>query len=66
MRTILLVFGAIAILVGAVWVLQGSNILTGSAMSGSSLWLALGAVLLVVGVVLAAFGVRSPSKAKTA
>lgn len=39
----------IAILVGAVWILQGANILGGSFMSGRSEWLYIGIVLLIAG-----------------
>jgi hypothetical protein len=34
--------GVVLVLVGAVWILQGSNLLGGSFMSGSQLWLVIG------------------------
>lgn len=50
MRLAGLILGIVLILLGAVWVLQGANILGGSVMSGQSQWLYIGIVLLVVGV----------------
>lgn len=62
MRTAFVILGVIALLLGAVWTLQGAGILMGSFMSGSPLWLGIGIVLVVVGLVLATFGARSPSR----
>ena len=66
MRTVFVGVGLIAALVGIVWTLQGADVLMGSVMSGSSFWLAFGVVLLVVGLILAGWGVRAPSVKKTA
>jgi protein-S-isoprenylcysteine O-methyltransferase Ste14 len=44
--------GIVLLVVGAVWVLQGANVLTGSAMSGRSQWLIVGILLAVAGVAL--------------
>jgi len=41
----------IAIVVGAIWILQGTNILGGSFMSGQSEWLYIGIALAIVGVI---------------
>ena len=46
--------GAVLTLVGLVWALQGAGVLPGSVMSGEREWLAIGLVVVVVGVVLAA------------
>lgn len=43
--------GIILLLLGGLWVAQGSNLLAGSAMSGQSMWLWIGAVVAVVGLV---------------
>lgn len=48
-RPLLLVAG-ILILLGLAWTGQGSGVIGGSAMSGSSFWLAVGVVLLLVGL----------------
>ncbi len=45
-----LIGGAILMLVGLVWALQGLNVLGGSGMSGHSLWLFVGAVVAAAGV----------------
>ena len=66
MRTVFVGIGVIALLVGIVWTLQGADILSGSAMSGSSFWLGAGVVLLLVGIVLAGWGVRAASAKKAA
>ncbi|MHA7986317.1 hypothetical protein ACX9R5_10965 [Rathayibacter sp. CAU 1779] len=48
----LLVVGVIVGIIGLVWMLQGLNVLGGSAMSGSTLWATVGPIVLVVGVLL--------------
>ncbi len=60
MRTAFVAIGVIASLVGIVWTLQGADILMGSVMTGSSFWLAMGILVLAVGIVLGAWGARSP------
>ncbi len=52
MKLVLNVLGILCIPVGAVWTLQGFNIMRGSVMSGHRRWIAIGAVLLVVGVLI--------------
>jgi hypothetical protein len=44
--------GVLGLLIGAVWTLQGLNILGGSFMSGQSQWLAIGAVCAVASLAL--------------
>ncbi len=48
-RPIALVLSVLAILVGAIWILQGVNILPGSFMTGDFQWSIRGAVLALVG-----------------
>jgi len=62
MRTLSLVVGGIAILAGAVWILQGSGVLPGSFMTGQRMWLIIGIIVGVVGLVLAYNGIRGPAK----
>jgi hypothetical protein len=50
--------GVIFVLLGAVWLLQGANIIGGSRMSGSPFWFGMGAVLVVAGAVLVYRGFR--------
>ena len=57
-RRILPIVGVLLILVGGLWLLQGLNVLGGSAMSGSSLWAVVGPIVAVIGVVLIVVGLR--------
>ena len=41
--------GVVCVLIGLVWIGQGTNILPGSFMSGQSQWAIIGLVFLVVG-----------------
>jgi len=52
-----LVPGVILGAIGLVWTLQGLNVLSGSAMSGSPLWATIGPIVLVVGLVLIGIGI---------
>ncbi|WP_329068877.1 hypothetical protein [Amycolatopsis sp. NBC_01480] len=62
-RWISLVAGVILLLIGVLWTLQGSNVITGSGMSGQKLWFLIGLVAAVVGIVLLVAGARrSPKK----
>ena len=55
MKWLFNIIGAILILVGFVWFLQGINILLGSFMSGDPLYALLGILLVVVGMIILAF-----------
>jgi hypothetical protein len=56
MTTALKVIGGLLILGGAVWVLQGVNILPGSFMTGQIQWAYNGAIAIVIGIGLILFG----------
>lgn len=60
MRTLLAIIGALLVLVGVVWLLQGIGVLPGSFMTGQPRWALYGAVAVVVGVLLIAFSRRPP------
>jgi hypothetical protein len=47
--------GVIALLVGVLWTLQGTDVVGGSAMSGHAQWTVIGLVLIVVGAAMLAF-----------
>ncbi|SEQ24586.1 hypothetical protein SAMN05428969_2380 [Devosia sp. YR412] len=47
--------GVLLFLVGLVWILQGANLLAGSAMSGQSQWLYIGIVVAIIGAALVWF-----------
>ncbi len=57
MRYALLILGALMLLMGSVWLLQGIGILPGSFMTGQIFWAVMGAVSMAVGgsLVLAGF-----------
>jgi hypothetical protein len=61
MRTLSLVIGGVAILAGAVWILQGAGVLPGSFMTGQRMWLIIGIVVAAIGVALAYNGIRRPA-----
>ena len=62
-RTIGLIIGALAVLVGGVWIGQDAGFIKGSFMTGSPTWLAIGLLSLVVGVFLIFLSVRrSPNR----
>jgi hypothetical protein len=62
MRTLSLLVGGIAILAGAVWILQGSGVLPGSFMTGQLMWLIIGIIVGIIGLALTYNGVRRPAK----
>ena len=51
-RTIVMIIGGVAVLVGGVWIGQGAGLIKGSFMTGSRTWLAIGLLCLVVGLLL--------------
>ena len=50
MNRLKLIVGIVFVLLGGLWVLQGSNMLAGSAMSGQNQWLIIGAIVALVGI----------------
>jgi len=50
--------GAVAIVAGVIFALQGFGVVGGSAMSGSSLWAVLGPLIALAGLVAVVAGVR--------
>ncbi len=60
MRWVMNVLGAILVLIGIVWILQGVNILLGSFMSGRLQYAGLGVVAAVVGIGLLIWANRRP------
>ena len=64
-RTVLVVLGIIALVVGGVWTGQGLNLIPGSFMTGSRTWLAIGLLVGVVGIALIAIGLRRSGRRPT-
>jgi len=58
MRWVLIIVGVVLVLVGLVWLLQGTNVLAGSVMSGHRRWIVIGAGLDVIGAVIIVLGAR--------
>ena len=58
MRRMLMIVGTVLVLLGAVWILQGLNVLPGSFMTGQVFWAGAGLVTLLVGLGLLVAGVR--------
>jgi hypothetical protein len=57
-RTVAMIIGGLAVLVGGVWIGQGAGLIKGSFMTGSRTWLAIGLLCLVVGLLLTFFSLR--------
>lgn len=57
LRAIAIPVGAIILLMGLIWFLQGIGILPGSVMTGSSFWAGAGGLAVIVGLILIAIGV---------
>ncbi|HMI34638.1 MAG TPA: hypothetical protein VK499_11040 [Propionibacteriaceae bacterium] len=51
-RSVAMIIGGLAVLVGAVWIGQGAGLIKGSFMTGSRTWLGIGLLCLVVGLLL--------------
>ena len=61
MRMLMMIVGALLVLMGGVWILQGINVLPGSFMTGQTKWAVYGAIALVAGIVLIVLSRRGPS-----
>lgn len=53
-----LIGGVLLFLVGSVWALQGAGVLPGSAMSGQTQWLVIGALVALIGLGLITLALR--------
>ena len=59
-RTVSLVIGAVLVLLGLLWILQGLDVVGGSGMSGHAVWAVIGVVVGALGVGLIARTLRTP------
>lgn len=58
MRIVLNVLGALLVIAGGIWFLQGINVLPGSYMTGQTKWAAYGALSLIAGIGLLLYARR--------
>ncbi len=56
---LLVVLGVVLVVVGAVWALQGFDVIGGSVMSGVTLWAGVGPIVAVAWLVVAVLGART-------
>ena len=61
MKLVLTIVGALLVLVGAIWILQGLNVLPGSFMTGQIQWAIYGALAAAAGAALIWFARRPPA-----
>ena len=58
------IFAVLLFVVGAIWILQGVDVLGGSFMTGNGIWAVFGTIMIIIGVVLlrthARVGVEPP------
>jgi len=57
-KVVALIVGALAIILGGVWILQGLNVLPGSFMTGDIRWAIYGSLLALGGIALVAWSRR--------
>jgi hypothetical protein len=57
-RTTMLAVGVVLVVVGALWFLQGIDVVGGSGMSGKTLWAVIGPVVALAGLGLVVAGAR--------
>lgn len=60
MRAALIGIGVLLVLAGAIWTLQGLNVLLGSLMSGEPFWVGAGLAAAMIGIGLIVAGLRRP------
>jgi uncharacterized membrane protein len=59
-----MVLGLLALVLGAVWTLQGLNVLSDSKMSGVTAFAIIGPILAAIGLVLIVVGMRIRNRSK--
>jgi len=56
MKPLWVVVGGVVALLGLLFTLQGTNVIGGSAMSGTTFWAVAGPIIIVIGLAVAAAG----------
>lgn len=59
--TVFVGIGAVLVLLGAIWTLQGLGYIGGSFMSGVTLWAVIGPIVIIAGLAMAILGIRRRS-----
>jgi hypothetical protein len=57
-KSLWVVVGGVVALLGLLFTLQGTDVIGGSAMSGTTFWAVAGPIIIVIGLVVAAAGAR--------
>jgi hypothetical protein len=52
MKAVKTIVGALLVIMGGIWILQGINVLPGSFMTGQIRWAVYGAIAAILGIVL--------------
>lgn len=58
-RWLPLAVGAVAVVIGVVWTLQGLGYLSGSAMTDQRIWAVIGPLVALAGIVAVLYGLRT-------
>jgi len=58
MKIVLNIAGALLVLIGSIWFLQGINVLPGSFMTGQTRWAVRGGIAVIAGIALLLWGNR--------
>ncbi|TCC54200.1 hypothetical protein E0H73_39300 [Kribbella pittospori] len=61
-KPLMVVLGVVVALLGLLFTLQGADVIGGSAMSGTTFWTVAGPIIIVIGLVVAAVGVRGRTR----
>jgi uncharacterized membrane protein YidH (DUF202 family) len=64
-RVALIIVGVLLFIVGGVFAGQGANLIPGSSMTGERMWLYIGVVVAIVGIILVLLGIRRPGRGRT-
>ena len=64
-RIALITVGVIALIPGGVFAGQGMNLIPGSFMTDSRMWLSIGLIIAIVGIILIVLGLRRPGHGRT-
>ncbi|MDT4964704.1 MAG: hypothetical protein QOF87_4351 [Pseudonocardiales bacterium] len=54
--------GGVLALLGLLFTLQGTDVISGSAMSGTTFWAVAGPIIIVIGLLVATVGVRGRTR----